>query len=104
MGKGHENKEYVLANTQNSDLFELATIISEISDKRVEYLNPTKETFIETLTNSGVPIEQASFISTFNEAIEQGEFEVDKSDLEELLGRKPTTMKQYLSQIYSFKQ
>lgn len=36
----------------------------------------------------------------FTEAIKQGEFTVEKTDLEALLGRKSTTVKQYLSMVY----
>ena len=37
----------------------------------------------------------------FAEAIKQGEFEVIKTDLENLLGRKPKTAKQCLAEVYA---
>ena len=37
----------------------------------------------------------------FAETIKQGEFEVIKTDLENLSGRKPKTAKQYLAEVYT---
>lgn len=97
---GHENKEYVIANTENNDLYELAAILSELSGKQVDYLNPSKDTYIETVTKAGMPQEYAGMFAGFSQAIEQGEFETADTDLEDLLGRKPTSLKEYLKSIY----
>ncbi|MDO9187651.1 MAG: SDR family oxidoreductase [Bacteroidia bacterium] len=99
--EGHENKEYIIANTENNDLHEVATILGELSGKRVNYLSPSKETYLETVTKAGLPQEYAGIFASFSEAIEQGEFETANTDLENLLGRKPTTIKAFLTQVYS---
>lgn len=98
---GHENKEYVIANTENNNLNELAAFLGELSGKQVAYLNPSKETYIETVTKAGLPQEYAGMFASFSEAIEQGEFATDNSDLENLLGRKPTSLKAYLKTVYN---
>lgn len=98
---GHENKEYVFTNTENNDLGELATFLGEISDRKVTYINPSKETYLEAVIKAGLPQEYAGMFASFSEAIEQGEFETANSDLENLLGRKPTSLKEYLKSIYN---
>lgn len=93
---GHENKEYILANSENNDLYEVAAFLGELSGKQVSYLNPAKDSYLETVTRAGMPGEYAALFAGFGQAIEQGEFEATRSDLEKLLGRKPTTLKAVL--------
>jgi NAD(P)H dehydrogenase (quinone) len=99
--EGHENKEYALSNTENLNIGEVAKSLSEIVGKEVPYRSPTKEIFIETLTNANVPAEFVGMFAGFAEAIKQGEFEINTNDLENLLGRRPTTAKQYLKMVYA---
>jgi NAD(P)H dehydrogenase (quinone) len=99
--KGHENKEYVITADKNYSLFEVASMLSEISGKEVPYLNPTVDVFTETLSKAGVPMEYIRMFASFSEAIKQGEFETEYNDLERLLGRKPTDLKVFLRTIFS---
>jgi len=101
---GHENKEYIMSNVTNYSLIDVAEILSEISGKKIQYLNPTNQVFIDTLTKTGVPIEMAMMVGSFSEAINQGEFETTKTDLERLLGRKPTTLNEFLKSVYNVKK
>ncbi|MES2141041.1 MAG: SDR family oxidoreductase [Bacteroidota bacterium] len=101
LSTGHENKEYIIANTESNNLDELAAFLEELSGKRVTYLNPSKESYIETATSAGLPKEYAGMFAAFSEAIEQGEFENKNTDLENLLGRKPTSLKAFLGTVYS---
>ncbi len=99
-GAGNENKEYIIANTTNYSLHEAAAILTELSGKQVAYTNPPAEVFTATLTKAGVPMEYIGFLSNFSEAIKQGEFETSVIDLEKLIGRKPTSLKEFLKTIY----
>ena len=98
---GHENKAYIFTNTENNDLNEIAGFLGELSGKQVKYLNPSKAEYLETVTKLGLPQEYAEMLVSFSEAIEQGEFEAVNTDLERLLGRKPTSLADYLKQVYS---
>ena len=98
--EGHENKEYAFSNTENVAMGDIAKSLSEIVGKNIPYVSPTTEVYVETLTNANVPSEFVGMFAGFSEAIKQGEFEVQKTDLETLLGRKPTTAKQYLAIVY----
>jgi NAD(P)H dehydrogenase (quinone) len=61
----------------------------------------TPSTYISTLTQAGISTEFAGAFAALAEAIKQGELEVSKTDLENLLGRKPTSAKEYLETAFS---
>jgi len=100
---GHDNKVYSLNNTENVSLQEIAQDLSEIVGKEINYVSPSKDVYTETLTKAGVPAQYIGMFSDFAEAIKQGEFSAEKTDLENLLGRKPTSAKAFLKEVYTSK-
>jgi NAD(P)H dehydrogenase (quinone) len=101
IGKGHENAIYQVASDDTYSFTDIALILSEITGKKVAYLNPTKDVFIESLTRAGVPEIYIGMLTGFGEAIKQGEFDFENNDLEKLLNRKSTPLKEYLKKVYS---
>jgi NAD(P)H dehydrogenase (quinone) len=100
ISEGHENKVYAFSNTENVSIGEMAVSLGEIVGKEIPYNNPSTEVYVETLTSANVPADYIGMFAGFSAAIKEGEFTVEKTDLETLLGRKPTTTKQFLSIIY----
>ncbi len=100
IGKGHENKVYSLSNSENISIQESADVLSRITGKNIPYTSPATEVYIDTLTKAGVPMEYIKVFAGFAEAVKQGEFTVEKADLEYLLGRKPTSAQEYLTETY----
>jgi NAD(P)H dehydrogenase (quinone) len=100
-GTGHENKEYIVTNDTNYSLQETADILSELTGKKVSYAKPSATLYTETLTAAGVPSQYVGMFASFGEAINQGEFESLSTDLSKLIGRKPTSLKEYLKTVYS---
>lgn len=98
---GHENKEYSMSNTENISIQEMAQDLSEIVGRQINYVNPPQDIYMETLTGAGVPTEYVGMFAGFAEAIKQGEFSTEKTDLENLLGRKPMTAKAFLKEVYT---
>lgn len=101
--EGHENKEYSLNNTENVSLQEIAENLSEIAGKQIDYVSPPQDVYVETLTKAGVPNEYVGMFSGFAEAIKQGEFSAEKTDLEKLLGRNPVSAKAFFEELYTSK-
>jgi NAD(P)H dehydrogenase (quinone) len=101
--EGHENKEYVLANTESVSFADIAEILTGIFGKDIAYVNPSTEAFTDALTQAGVPAEIIGISVAFAEAMKQGEFAATSADLEKLLGRKPTSVKEYLAGVYAAK-
>lgn len=99
-GNGHEGKEYVIAADTTYSLGDVAHSLSELSGKMINYSSPTQEVYAETLTKAGVPDMYISFMGAFAKAIADNEFDTKKTDLEKLLGRKPTALKDYLKATY----
>ncbi|MFL9829539.1 SDR family oxidoreductase [Flavobacterium sp. ST-87] len=99
--EGHENKEYAMNNIENYSFQEIAEAISKITSKEIKYFSPATEEYSETLKNAGVPGEYIEMFTGFAEAIKQGEFDSDKSDLEKLLDRKPTSLNDFLKNVYA---
>jgi NAD(P)H dehydrogenase (quinone) len=102
--KGHEGKEYNFSNTVAVSYPEMAQWISAISGKQINYTSPSVEDYAKTLHNFGVPAEIIGLFSSFAVAQAEGELELVSTDLEKLLGRKPTTVKDFLSTIYAVKK
>ena len=98
--EGHANKEYAIANTVNYSLQDAAAYLSELSGKEITFFSPSQEVYAETLTKAGVPAEYIGLFAGFSAAIAQGEFDATTADLEKLLGRKPTTLKDYFKATY----
>ncbi len=103
LSQGHENKEYSLSNTENTSIQEIAQDLSEIVGKQINYVNPSQDVYVQTLTEAGVPTEYIGIFAQFAEAIKQGEFSTEKTDLEILLGRKPMTAKAFFKEVYTSK-
>ena len=99
-GEGHENREYLIANTQNETFENAARILSEITGKNIAYLSPTVAAYTDALTKAGVPAPYIGMFAGFSQAIAQGEFETSESDLEQLIGRKPASLRSYLETVY----
>lgn len=97
---GHENKEYAIAGNEEHSFADVAALLSEITGKEVGYVSPDADTYKAVLTEAGVPDIYVWMLSVFAKAIKEHEFETGKADLEALIGKKPTTLKEYLTQVY----
>lgn len=97
---GHENKEYSISHPQPVSFAEIADLLSEVTGKTVSYHSPDSGEYISALVDAGVPEKYASAFAGFAEAIKQGKLDTKTSDVVDLLGRQPTTAKQFLSQVY----
>ncbi|MNK22322.1 Quinone oxidoreductase 2 [compost metagenome] len=103
LGGGHDGKEYLLASEENLSFSDVAAVLSQISERPVPYQSPSADLYRQTLIQAGVPEEQIGGLSMFLEAINQGEFETEHTDLPFLLGRRPTTLKSFLASVYAGK-
>ena len=103
-GSGHENKTYNISNTSAWTFQQVADTISNASGKSIGYISPSQEEYKAVLTQAGIPAHFIAMFAGFAEAIRLGEFDsAAGTDLEKLLGRKPTSLESYLSSFYSKK-
>ncbi len=100
-GEGHENKEYFISNTEAVSFRDIAAALSEITGSTISYADPDPESYSNTMSDAGASPQAIGFTMGFAAAIREGEFLPPRTDLDDLLGRKPATVKQYLSTEYS---
>ncbi len=97
----HEGKTYNFTSHEAFSYHEVAQHLSEITGKQINYISPTADEYGQTLSGYGVPTDLIGLFTGFAVAQASGELEIVGSDLEQLLGRKPTSVKTFLSQVYS---
>ncbi|MFL9845901.1 SDR family oxidoreductase [Flavobacterium rhizosphaerae] len=98
--QGHENKEYAIANDESLSFKDIAEIISEITGKQITYTSPDAETYKNVLKEAGVPDNFIWMLSGFAQAIKDKELETGKAYLSKLIDKKPTSVKEFLTQVY----
>lgn len=96
----HEGKTYNFTSHEAFSYQEVAQQLSEITGKTINYISPNEAEYGQTLAGFGVPADFISLFTSFAVAQNNGELETIGFDVEQLLGRKPTTMKTFLNQIY----
>jgi len=97
----HALKTYRFTNHEAFSYQEVAHLLSDITGKTINYISPTADEYAQTLSEHGVPVDFIGLFSSFAVAQEKGELEMVGSDLEQILGRKPTSVKTFLTQVYS---
>lgn len=96
----NESKEYAMNNVENYSMKNIADTLSEMTNSTVNYTSPSPEDYTDVLTKAAVPAQYIGMFVGFAQAIKQGEFEAESSDLEKLLGRKPSTLADFLRTTY----
>jgi NAD(P)H dehydrogenase (quinone) len=97
---GHENKTYELTGSQAYDFNDITSALSNLSGKSLSYVSPDPTVFETQLKQFGVPEMGITIAAGFATDIRNGRFETVSNDLETLLGRKPSDLKQGLKQVY----
>jgi len=100
-GEGHDNKDYNISGTEAFSFGDVAAVLTGISGKEIGYHSPDAATYISTMTGAGMPDAYAGMFAGFATAIQQGELLPATADAEKLLGRKPTSMKEFLTSVYA---
>lgn len=78
----------------------MAETIAKISGKEINYHSPTPDEYQAMLKSYGVPEEYIGIFTAFSVAQANGELEMEDDSLEQLIGRKPTSAKDYLANVY----
>jgi NAD(P)H dehydrogenase (quinone) len=77
--------------------YDIADIASKISGKTVNYVPLTLEALINGMVSAGLPQPVAELLASFDAAAAKGELNVVTSAVEELTGRKPTSVESFLA-------
>ncbi len=99
--EGHENKTYPLTNAESASFEEIARELSGTLGKEIQYQSPSIEEFQSSLAQFGVPELYIGMLSMWATAQAEGALNLNDSTLASFLGRKPTTTKQFIHQVYA---
>jgi NAD(P)H dehydrogenase (quinone) len=92
-GEGHAGKVYELTGSVAWDFHELAKVASELVGRPVTFQAQTAAERQKVLVSVGLPEAVAGFVAALDTSVETGTLADVSSDLEKLLGRKPTSLK-----------
>lgn len=97
----HEGKVYNFTNTEAITYQAIADTITAVTGKAIQYVSPSASEYAQTLAKFQVPAEVIGIFSGFAVAQAQGELDVTSDDLTTLLGRKPVSVTDFISQVYT---
>ena len=89
-----------LSNSQSWSRIDIARILSEISGKNVPVVDATPDEYIAYQEQSGIPLFYAKFAADWAAAMKEGEFGDTDPLLETILGRKPTSLPTFFTNVY----
>jgi NAD(P)H dehydrogenase (quinone) len=95
----YDNSEFLLTGSEILTFSEVTKIASSITNKEVPYTQITKEEYVAQFVANGFPEILGEFLYRWVQSFEAGVFNEVTPDLEKILGRKPTLVKQYLSTL-----
>ncbi|WP_216820714.1 Rossmann-fold NAD(P)-binding domain-containing protein [Cnuella takakiae] len=98
--EGHQNKTYPLTNITSVSFSDIAKEMSAVLGKEVEYKSPSVTQFEDIMKEAGVPQVYIGMFTMWATAETQDALELEDETLSSFLGRKPTTVKQFIELIY----
>jgi NAD(P)H dehydrogenase (quinone) len=98
--EGHENKTYTFTNSESLTFSQIADIISELSGKTIKYEDVDRAAYVSKLAGNGLPEVVADFAAEWADAVREGELGEVYPILTELLGKYPTSLKDYLKEAF----
>ncbi len=102
MNESFENKTYQFTNNETWSFFDVANILSSLSGKKIIYTPIELSVFEETMKQRGLPDAAINKMGGFLMDIKDNQEAVVTNDLENKLGRKPTTLQEGLKVIFGF--
>lgn len=97
----HKNKVYEITSASKYSFEEIAEFLSELTGKQIKYVDIPVEMLKENIMKSGLPEEVADLMGSIAESMKAGEFDFVDSTLENIIGRKPADLKDFLRNVYS---
>jgi NAD(P)H dehydrogenase (quinone) len=101
---GHEYKDFALYGGPALSFADIAQILSDISGKPVPFNAISDRDYVAQLMSLGLPEPAAGFMLKWVQGVNAGEWDGESGDLENLLGRKPTTPAEFLRASYASRE
>ncbi len=98
---GCANRIYKLTGSECYSFDNVAATLTDLSGKEVDYTPTEKSTFEAQMKERSVPEIMIERVTGFLTDIKNGQEEEVSSDLENLLGRKPTSLREGLKALFN---
>ncbi len=95
------NRIYKLTGSESYSFDDVAATLSDLSGKEVDYTPTEKSAFEAQMKERGAPETMVQRVVGFLTDIKNGQEEEVSPDLENLLGRKPTSLKEGLKVLFN---
>ncbi|GAB3962159.1 SDR family oxidoreductase [Spirosoma harenae] len=97
---GHEDKEYTLSGSEAYSFADIAREFSALAGRPIAYTSIEDDLYIAQKVAAGLPEVVATFLAQWGAATQDGMLASTHDTLERLLGRKPTSLREYLQTTY----
>jgi NAD(P)H dehydrogenase (quinone) len=101
MNENFENQTLNFTGSDAYSFYDVATALTELSGKKVNYKSIEVEPFKKIMLNNGVPEPMVKKIVGFNLDIKNGQEATVTNELQHYLGRKPTNLKEGLKILFN---
>ncbi|MGI4864206.1 MAG: SDR family oxidoreductase [Janthinobacterium lividum] len=98
---GHDKQEYTLNGGTAYSFAEIAQAFSELTGRAIAYAGGEPERYLAQRRAAGFPEAVAQFFAEWGPAIADGQFARPDGLVERLLGRRPTSLGDFLKTAYS---
>jgi NAD(P)H dehydrogenase (quinone) len=97
------NQSITLTGAELVSWSDIASMIGAITHTDIQYVSPAVEAFKQVLIPSGLPLTLIDAIAGMQVAVSEGEYAVKNSVLEDILGRTPRSVRDFLEVVYGSK-
>ncbi|MBT1705773.1 SDR family oxidoreductase [Chryseosolibacter indicus] len=100
VSEGHENKEYTLTGAEAYSFYDVARELSELAGRPITFKSSELAPYVAEKVAAGFPEVVANFFAQWGAATQHGMLAEAHDTVERLLGRKPTSLREYLKTTY----
>lgn len=98
--EGHDNQEYTLSGSEAHSFHDIVRELSALAGRPIAYKSIELEPYIAQKVAAGFPEAVARFFAQWGTAAKHGMLAGTTNTVERLLGRKPTSLREYLKTTY----
>jgi NAD(P)H dehydrogenase (quinone) len=98
--EGHANQEYTLSGSEAYSFHDIARELSALAGRPIAYHSSELAPYIAQQVAAGFPEPVANFFAQWGAATKHGMLAETHDTVEQLLGRKPTSLREYLKATY----
>lgn len=93
--EGHKGKEYTLTGGTALNFVEIAEILSQVTQRTIEYVNVSTKELSEIISEVGGYPGPLKLMERFFQSVQKGNFALISPAVSEVLGRDPISFKQF---------